>query len=928
MGLKNPFFRVLRQPPACLRRGLFLFFPLVLALAVAAAPGAWSRDGGSLLSGLSGDLSFELGPLRIPFSGHWEGGIVPGNGTAPTYVLRLPQWKVDAPGIAGTLSLSLAYTTEQDGLSSTRFEVNGTSMDVALFGVRMQNATIALGGAYLQDPLNGDWRLEDIVFSMREIVACTGHVSQTARDGLEVAVKGRVLDMARFQEAVAALLPESIKFLQGRGELPFTLEYVSRTDPAMQDNRFEITAAPEQFALVYGRDGESKGWDAGEISGQARFFLPLAQGSDGEWEANGTLRLSSLSGEFAQAFPSLRVLSTELSLASMENGIDIRKLVLAPGGKNGVLLTGKVDTASDDALIVSSLEMSGDSFGTINGNATIPLDGQGVDYAGEFVGRDLKIAGVLSLLDRLVGSPTSGWKLSGNAELRAALAGNATAPALEASLEGAGLSFASQDSEYMGEKVRLACGFSGLFTETPKLAADISLDQGEVLLGALYLNLGQTPLALDMEAISSGKGRYDNLVVNADLTEHGQVQARGGLRRDWGGWSFNGKVTIRDAKLASVFETFVSGPLSVSNPELADISVEGAGALDMSVQGGADDLVLGGTLTLSGVNLTDTGSHGLLIRGLDVDLPFGYRFGTDPQSPDAPGKWGSFKAQSISFPVGELQNVDLPVALEPNRFFLGKGIAFPVLGGSLDISEMVVSNPLSGDYLAKFSAQLAGADLNRVNAGPIPLQGELNGRFDNVRLSDEELAFDGSLWGTFFEGELTVANLHVSKPLDPGRIIQADVYIKKMNLEPASQATDIGLITGLLDIAIDDIVVAYGQPVGFKMQAVTVEGDVDQIISLKAVNSISVMGTGSGITDVGVGVFSSFMETFDYWAIGISCELRNDLFQVRGLIKEDGVEYLIKKPLLFGINVVNGNPDNKISFRDMVKRIQRVLPSE
>jgi hypothetical protein len=100
---------------------------------------------------------------------------------------------------------------------------------------------------------------------------------------------------------------------------------------------------------------------------------------------------------------------------------------------------------------------------------------------------------------------------------------------------------------------------------------------------------------------------------------------------------------------------------------------------------------------------------------------------------------------------------------------------------------------------------------------------------------------------------------------------------------------------------------------------------VSQRVSLKAVNAISVMGTGSGLGDVGVGMFAGFFEEFGYEAIGISSSLNNDVFRVRGLIRQGGVEYLIKKPLLFGINVINRNPDNQISFSDMMERVQRVV---
>jgi len=56
--------------------------------------------------------------------------------------------------------------------------------------------------------------------------------------------------------------------------------------------------------------------------------------------------------------------------------------------------------------------------------------------------------------------------------------------------------------------------------------------------------------------------------------------------------------------------------------------------------------------------------------------------------------------------------------------------------------------------------------------------------------------------------------------------------------------------------------------------------------------------------------------------------LENDTFRVNGTIREGDVEYLVKRGSFSGVNVVNQNPDNRISFKDMLKRIQRIGSSE
>ena len=55
--------------------------------------------------------------------------------------------------------------------------------------------------------------------------------------------------------------------------------------------------------------------------------------------------------------------------------------------------------------------------------------------------------------------------------------------------------------------------------------------------------------------------------------------------------------------------------------------------------------------------------------------------------------------------------------------------------------------------------------------------------------------------------------------------------------------------------------------------------------------------------------------------------LNNDQFSINGTIHEGGKEYLVRRGFLRGVDVVNQNPNNVISFRDMRERTQRIFRS-
>ena len=147
----------------------------------------------------------------------------------------------------------------------------------------------------------------------------------------------------------------------------------------------------------------------------------------------------------------------------------------------------------------------------------------------------------------------------------------------------------------------------------------------------------------------------------------------------------------------------------------------------------------------------------------------------------------------------------------------------------------------------------------------------------------------------------------------------------RIDLEGVSAALGIGRITGRRSGSIKGLRVAYGQPVAFDPGVESVPSkDVSHSVSLKAVNSISLVSTGSGPSGPGVSLMTMFFRKFPYERIGFEGGLENDVFTVRGLIHEDGVEYLVKQPFFSGIHVINGNPDIRVGFSDMLERARRV----
>jgi hypothetical protein len=281
--------------------------------------------------------------------------------------------------------------------------------------------------------------------------------------------------------------------------------------------------------------------------------------------------------------------------------------------------------------------------------------------------------------------------------------------------------------------------------------------------------------------------------------------------------------------------------------------------------------------------------------------------------------------KKVRLPGQELGPLEMPVVLVPNHLFLGGDVETSLYGAKLALRRIQVDEPLSPAFRVMMEARLDGLDLARLAGESLMLEGRLEGLLDPVSFGRERMTAAGELTGDLFGGRLDVRRVTVERPFSAGREIGGDVEVDKIDLERLSAALNVGRITGRISGSMKGLRVAYGQPVAFlmRMESVPTKG-VSQSVSLKAVNSISQVSTGSALSGLGVSLMTTFFREFPYEKIGFECGLNNDVFTVRGLIREDGVEYLVKRRFFAGIDVINRNPDNRIGFSDMVERAKRV----
>ena len=215
--------------------------------------------------------------------------------------------------------------------------------------------------------------------------------------------------------------------------------------------------------------------------------------------------------------------------------------------------------------------------------------------------------------------------------------------------------------------------------------------------------------------------------------------------------------------------------------------------------------------------------------------------------------------------------------------------------------------------------RIAGLKVHRL-LRDIPLEINVDGSLPEARFQGDRLVFKGSLNVKVAGGMVQIKNIWV----EPYAAIfrwGADIFFKHINLKAITENTSFGLVTGAVEGWVKGLVMSGSQPEAFDLLVKTDEkASRSKKISIKAIENLSILGGGGG----SVSFLGQLFKEFSYSKIGISCRLKNDVFELHGLYRKGDREYLVKRGFFGGVNVINMNPKGKISFRDMLDRLKRI----
>ena len=523
----------------------------------------------------------------------------------------------------------------------------------------------------------------------------------------------------------------------------------------------------------------------------------------------------------------------------------------------------------------------------------------------------------------------AGWKISGidSIRIRAARKQNETW-AFMSELDFQDLGFENRDSSCAGEKISLNAKIAGeIDLKKTFIAADTALEVngGEALYDRFYLDLNSNAFFYSCDAtydLSKKFLQFSGLRLGIKnilaLSMHGNVLHKYRDKR------IDLSVSIPKTAVKPVFDHFALEPFQTEKPILTALKIGGAISADLKLTGIGKDWMATGHFMWHDGELSST-DNDFSFQAIDLDLPVWYQ--TQKGGNVTKTANGNLSVRSMNLPMLPEQPLTLKLDAGPNSLSVKSTTIIRIPGGSVRIGPLV-----SRDIFGTQPSINTSLTMNAVETQPLlsgiwqqPVTGTIDGKLEPIHFEDGTLTTRGNIKVGVFDGEIVLSDLGASGMFSSTPVFRMSARMNALRLAEMTRGTPFGEIVGIIDGYVKDLEIAYGQPQKFDLLLETVKTKgVSQKISVKAVDNIARIGGGQSPFVGLAGGFATLFKEFPYKKIGVRASLKNDVFRVNGTIREGGKEYIIKRGSFSGVDIVNQNPDNRASFKDMVKRIKRV----
>ena len=384
---------------------------------------------------------------------------------------------------------------------------------------------------------------------------------------------------------------------------------------------------------------------------------------------------------------------------------------------------------------------------------------------------------------------------------------------------------------------------------------------------------------------------------------------------------------IDDDDLAATHQRYLSGLVAerLGGLDLGGrLSATAGGSYRPGGGGDPASWSLTGRVKLERFELTSGGGQAA-VAGLELDLPLDLRRRPTPELAfTGPRLAGRLAFERLAVRGLELPPTDTDLLIEADAVGLEKPIALEILGGSLTFEQLSLRHLLRPGRHLETGIRLTGLRLAEIarTLELFPLEGSLNGYLPRVALSPDRLRVEGGGEFEVFGGTVRVRDISGENVLTRFPKITLSADFQDIDLGRLTRRIDFGEMTGTLQGSLEDCELFRGVPVRFSARLETVERKgVPRTVDVKAINNITILGTGQGTNIFDRGL-QRFFQQYTYSALGVTMRLDNDRLLLRGLERSGGKELFLRGRFPFRIDVVNAQPGKTVSFQAMVHRLK------
>lgn len=314
------------------------------------------------------------------------------------------------------------------------------------------------------------------------------------------------------------------------------------------------------------------------------------------------------------------------------------------------------------------------------------------------------------------------------------------------------------------------------------------------------------------------------------------------------------------------------------------------------------------------------------VRYADADtaLALGPLTGVAPWRADAPSRLnvhvGGGRWQAL-----ELGAFDLEAEVHGESLVVER-VEIPLLDGRLVVNALELKRDAAG-WNGSGAAHIEPISMPLLTKaiGLPEMGGILSASMPRLRVSPGELALEGALIVSVFDGYLRVTDLTAIEPFGVSSRLFSNLTARNIDLAQLTDTFSFGGMTGFIDIDIDGLELAHWRPIRFDAHVRSAPGRYPRRISQRAVENIGALaGPGAGLALQ--RSFLRFFEDFGYRQIGLRCRLEGGVC-IMGGIGEDasGSFDIVRGGGIPALNIIGYN--RRVNWDELVGRVQRVIES-